>query len=129
MSFAQFLHTDDWKKEKHVPVIEIDGEAEKGKPIKVHLSVGKGIAHPNTTEHHIRWFKLFFHATGEKHPFHVGTYNFEAHAESIEGANKGPVKTEPEVWTSLIVEKSGQLLAMSYCNIHGIWESALDLEV
>lgn len=129
MSLAQFLQKDDWKKEKHIPVIEIEGAVEKGKPVSIHLSVGKGIPHPNTTEHHIRWFKLFFHANGEKYPYHVGTYQFEAHAESFEGANKGPVKSEPDVRIAVLLEKPGKLLAMSYCNIHGLWESSLELEI
>jgi len=47
MSIAQFLQKDDWKKEKHVPVIEIEEAVEKGNAVGIHLSVGKGIPHPN----------------------------------------------------------------------------------
>lgn len=128
MGFADFMQKDDWKKEKHVPVIEIVEPIEKGKAFTVNLSIGKGIPHPNTTEHHIKWFKLFFHATGDKYPFHIGTYQFEAHAESIEGANKGPVKSEPVVSATVILEKPGNLVAMSYCNIHGLWENSAVVE-
>ena len=34
----------------------------------VTVSVGKEIPHPNTTEHHIRWIKLFFKGEGENFP-------------------------------------------------------------
>ena len=36
MGITQFLQQDDWKKEKHVPVIEIEGTVEKGKVVSIH---------------------------------------------------------------------------------------------
>ncbi len=51
----ELYQSADWKKEKHTPVLEIIGEVKKGESINVKLMVGKEIAHPNTTEHHIRW--------------------------------------------------------------------------
>ncbi len=48
----KWIQTDDWKTEKHVPVIDIkkveDGIAH------VLVTVGKEIPHPNTTAHHIK---------------------------------------------------------------------------
>ncbi|MDN5332025.1 MAG: superoxide reductase [Tepidanaerobacteraceae bacterium] len=127
-SLSLQIQKDDWKKEKHVPVIELKEPAKKGEPINIHLCVGKEIPHPNTTEHHIRWIKLFFQPDGEKFSIHLGTYTFEAHAESVEGPNKGPAKCEPCVHTSVILEKPGTLIALSYCNIHGLWENSLRVD-
>ncbi|MFO7152303.1 MAG: class II SORL domain-containing protein [Bacillota bacterium] len=123
------IQKDDWKKEKHVPVIEIKGPAKKGEPVDILLCVGKEIPHPNTTEHHIRWIKLFFQPDGEKYPVHLGTYAFEAHAESVEGPNKGSAKCEPCAYTRVILEKSGTLIALSYCNIHGLWQNDLRVDL
>jgi superoxide reductase len=39
-----------------VPVIECPDALKSGKRFEIKVSVGKEIAHPNTTEHHIRWF-------------------------------------------------------------------------
>lgn len=48
----KWIQTDDWKTEKHVPVIEIV-KIEDGK-VEIRVSVGKEIPHPNTTAHHIK---------------------------------------------------------------------------
>ena len=60
------LQSADWKTEKHVPVIDCLDKINKGQTLQVEVSVGKQIAHPNTTEHHIRSIELYFLATGEK---------------------------------------------------------------
>jgi len=114
----------DWKKEKHVPVIECPSLVKMAEPFQVKVTVGKEVAHPNTTEHHIRWLKLFFQPEGEKFTYQVGNFDFSAHGESAEGPNKGPVYTRPEAAFSLQITKSGTLHALALCNIHGLWESA-----
>lgn len=53
-SIGEKIQTADWKGEKHVPVIECRDEVKAGEFVNVKLTIGKGIAHPNTTEHHIR---------------------------------------------------------------------------
>ncbi|MDW7738457.1 MAG: class II SORL domain-containing protein [Bacillota bacterium] len=123
------VQSADWKAEKHVPVIELKGKAKKGEAFDVTLSVGAEIPHPHTTEHHIRYIKLFFKPDGEKFIIQLGTYLFEAHAESVEGANAGSAKCEPKVTTSITLEKSGELLALSYCNIHGLWDNSQKVEL
>ncbi len=119
----------DWKKEKHVPVIECPDEVSVGEFFDVVLSLGKEIAHPNTTEHHIRWVTLFFHPDGAKFPYQVGRFEFSAHGESAEGPNQGPVYTNHRVSASLKIDKPGTLLAVSYCNIHGLWEGKRTVKV
>lgn len=128
-SLGDHLQTADWKAEKHVPVIELKGPVKKGETAQVKLSVGVEIPHPHTTEHHIRYIKLFFKPEGEKFVAHLGSYLFEAHGESVAGANQGSAKCEPVVTAAITLEKPGQLLAVSYCNIHGLWENSLPVDL
>jgi len=119
----------DWKKEKHVPAIECPSEVKAGEFFVVKVTLGKGIAHPNTTEHHIRWINVFFHPEGEKFSYHVGNFEFSAHGESTEGPNKGPVYTHHEVAFSMRINKPGTIHALALCNIHGLWETAKEIKL
>jgi superoxide reductase len=123
------IQTADWKAEKHVPVIESPDQVKEGVNFNVKVTLGKEIAHPNTTEHHIRWITLYFHAHGEKFNYEVGHFEFNAHGESTEGANKGSVYTNHEVTASLKISKPGSLHALAFCNIHGLWESSKDIGI
>jgi len=127
--FKELLQSADWKQEKHVPVIEVPDKIKKGEVCKVTLSVGKQIPHPNTTEHHIGWIAVYFLAEGEKFPYQIGRFEFTTHGESAQGPNTSTIYTHPEVICSLKSEKSGTIYATSYCNIHGLWKSSLDLKV
>lgn len=129
MKFTEIMQSADWKAEKHIPVIESVGNAKSGEKITVSVTVGKEIGHPNTTEHHIRWIKLFFKPANGKFAYEIGSYEFNAHGESIEGANKGPVYTEPMISTTVKLNATGVLLATAYCNIHGLWESSAEVAV
>lgn len=117
----------DWKKEKHVPVIDCADQVKAGENFEVAVTIGKDISHPNTTEHHIRWVELFFRPEGEKAAYEAGRFEFTAHGESSDGANSGPVYTHHTVKTSLSIKKPGTLIAASLCNIHGLWESSKGL--
>jgi superoxide reductase len=117
----------DWKKEKHVPVIECPAVATAAELFPVKVSIGKEIAHPNTTEHHIRWIQLFFQPEGSKLTYEVGRFEFSAHGESAAGANQGPIYTHPEAQTALRIGQPGTLYALALCNIHGLWESSKEI--
>ena len=119
----------DWKKEKHVPAVECPEEVKAGELFEVKVSLGKEIAHPNTTEHHIRWISLYFHPEGEKFTYDVGYFEFNAHGESVQGPNQGPIYTHHEIAFSMKINKPGTLYALSYCNIHGLWEYAKEIKV
>jgi superoxide reductase len=119
----------DWTKEKHVPVIEAPAEVKRGELFQVKLSVGKEIPHPNTTEHHIRWIEVYFLADGEKFPYQLGRFEFNAHGESSQGPNTSTIFTHPQVTASFKTDKAGTILASSYCNIHGLWQNNQKLEV
>jgi superoxide reductase len=87
------------------------------------------VAHPNTTEHHIRWIQLFFKPDGDKFTYEVGNYEFDAHGESADGANAGPVYTHHAITSALKIKKPGTLYATSLCNIHGLWESSKKVSI
>lgn len=95
-------------KEKHVPVIEIiDG----GEAVKI--TVGKEVPHPNTIEHHIKWIALFGVKDGRA--VHIATFDL------------GPTYGIPEVTAHVNTEGLSELIAVEYCNLHGLWESSLTL--
>lgn len=115
--FGDIIKKDDFKNEKHVPTIDSPEKVKKDEPFMVELEVGKEIAHPNTVEHHIEWMDLYVHYDGDPNTVHVGRYEF------------GPVVGEPKVKTKIKLPKSGTLLVMSHCNIHGLWEASKKIEV
>ncbi len=112
------ISSGDWKGEKHVPVIEIADKKEG--MVKVEISVGKEIKHPNTLEHHISWVELYFTPEGERFPKMVGRAAFCGHGDMI---------TEPVAAFRFSPGKSGKLHALSFCNIHGLWESDYELKL
>ena len=128
-SLGDRIQTADWKKEKHVPVIECPDTVKADEFFEVKASLGKEIAHPNTTEHHISYITLYFHPEGEKFTYQVGHYEFSAHGESVAGPNEGPVHAFHGLTTMLKITKPGTLHAVALCNIHGLWESSKEIQV
>jgi superoxide reductase len=127
MKLGDQVKTADWKTEKHVPVIECPDEVKADEVFEIKVGLGKEVAHPNTTEHHIRWIQLYYHPEGDKFSYQVGNYEFCAHGESVQGANEGPAYTHHSVAAYLKVNKPGTLYALALCNIHGLWESSRDI--
>jgi len=99
-------------KEKHVPVIELVACPECGENV-VKITVGKEVPHPNTVEHHIRWIMLFGVKSGLA--VHIATFDL------------GPTYGVPTVVTHANLGDFSELVAIEYCNIHGLWESAYSL--
>jgi superoxide reductase len=119
----------DWTKEKHVPVIDCADTVKPDEVFEVKVAIGKEIAHPNTTEHHISWISLYFLPDGEKFPYQIGRYEFSAHGASVQGPNTSSVYTHHAVTTWLKTSKAGTLLAVSMCNIHGLWQSSKEIKL
>jgi superoxide reductase len=99
-------------KEKHVPVIELVDCPECGEKV-VKITVGKEVPHPNTIEHHIKWVMLYGVKNGLA--VHVATFDL------------GPTYGVPTVVTHAQVDAFSELIAVEYCNVHGLWESAYSL--
>jgi superoxide reductase len=127
--FGELFQSADWKTEKHVPVIECPAQVKAGERFSVKVTLGKEVAHPNTTEHHIRWISVYFHPDGEKFTYQIGHFEFTAHGESAEGPNKGSIYTHHEVSLSMMTGKPGVIYAAALCNIHGLWQSQKEINV
>lgn len=121
-SLGKFLQSGDWKGEKHVPVIHLPETVKADEGFELKVSIGDAIPHPNTLEHHIVWFKVIYMAADGKFPIELANFNFAAHGEA--GAF-----TEPVGLTKVKLHTSGKIYAVSYCNIHGLWESSIDVTV
>ena len=128
-TIEEMFQSANWKEEKHVPAIECPEEVNANEMFEVKASLGKEIAHPNTTEHHIRWIQLYFKPEGDKFAYHIGSFEFAAHGESVDGVNQGPVYTNHSVVSEFKTSKPGTLIATSYCNIHGLWENSKEIKV
>jgi superoxide reductase len=125
----EFLQTADWKKEKHVPVIECPASVKSGEMFGIKISIGKEVSHPNTTEHHIRWIQVFFHPEGEQYAYQLACCEFMAHGESAKGANEGPAYTHHGATVMAMIKKPGSIHALSFCNIHGLWENSIEVKL
>ncbi|MBD3367762.1 MAG: Neelaredoxin [Candidatus Eisenbacteria bacterium] len=128
-NIGTLFQTDDWKNEKHVPVIDCNEPFTKGTPTPVTVTVGKEVDHPNTTAHHIRWIRLFFQPKDEKFPYEIANCEFSAHGASTDGPDSSTVYTHHGVTVLMKTDKPGTLIAMSFCNIHGLWQSTRDVGV
>jgi len=127
--FGELFQSADWKTEKHIPAIECPAQVGAGELFSVKVALGKEIAHPNTTEHHIRWISVYFHPDGEKFACQIGRFEFTAHGESAEGPSKGSVYTQHEVSFSMTTGKPGVIYATALCNIHGLWQSQKEITI
>jgi len=126
---GEMYQSADWKKEKHVPVIDCPNKVKADEIFEVRASIGKEVAHPNTTAHHIQWIHLYFLPDGSNFTYQVGAFTFSAHGASTDGADSGPVYTHHAVIASLKINQPGTLFATSLCNIHGLWENSARIEI
>ena len=99
-------------KEKHIPTIELVDCPACGEKV-VKITVGAETPHPNTLEHHIKWIMLFGVKAGLA--VHVATFDL------------GPTYGVPTVVTHANLGDFSELIAIEYCNIHGLWEGAYSL--
>ena len=104
-------------REKHVPHIEAPAKVAADEPFEVKVVVGKEVAHPNTIEHHIKWIQLFAKKNGDRPAVHVATFDL------------GPSYAFPTVTVPIKLNKTSTLFALEFCNVHGIWENSVKVEV
>ena len=120
--FGDLIKSGDWKGEKHVPVITCPDTVKAGEEFELKVSVGDAIGHPNAFEHYIGWFKVFFLEEGKPIPIELATFTFSAHGEL-------GMFTAPVGKTVVKLPASGTIYALSWCNIHGVWENTKDITV
>lgn len=115
--FGDLLHTSvNEGKEKHVPVIHAPEKVTPGEFFNVTVAVGEEVPHPNSAEHHIKWIQVFAQIQG-KPPIHVLTFDVAA------------TVVDPQVTFKMKLDKPADLYALAYCNIHGLWESNVKVDV
>lgn len=122
------IQSADWKAEKHAPMIDAPEEAAAGRTVTVTAHLGAAIAHPNTPVHHIAWMSLYYLPEGAKQAIQLAHQEFTAHAASMTD-QPGPALTQPRMVADVQLAKSGTLLAMAYCNLHGLWQSSKPIRV
>lgn len=127
--FESLFQSGDWKREKHVPLIEAPDSVKKGEFFKIEVTIGKEIAHPNKTEHHIRWIDVYFLPKGEKFSYQIGKVEFAAHGASTQGPDSSTVYTHHAASLSFKTDKPGTIYATSCCNIHGVWQNSKELSI
>jgi len=65
---------------------------------------------------------------GEKYPYQLGRFEFTSHGASTQGPDTSTVYTDPIVEFVFKTQKDGKIFALSYCNIHGLWEGSAELK-
>ena len=103
--------------EKHVPFIDAPASVNKGEKFTVTVQVGRVVAHPNTLEHHIATIELYALADGSPYVVKIGT------------AQLGPTFADPTVTFTAMLQNPSTLYALSYCNIHGVWDNQVRINV
>lgn len=105
-------------REKHVPVIKVPEKVKVGEEFEVVINVGEKVSHPNTIEHHIKWIQIFAEVKERPYnPIYIATFDF------------GPTFAEPKVKFRMKLKKAATLYALEYCNLHGVWENSVEIEV
>lgn len=89
--------TADWKGEKHVPHITIDGNK-----VTVDIGIEAGMPHPMTEEHWIMWIEIICKNDCYKRKF---------------------LKPGDEQKATFVVADTEGVWAKEYCNLHGLWKS------
>lgn len=129
MKIGDAVKSGDFKGEKHVPVIEAPEKVKAGELFQIQVSVGKEIPHPNKMEHHICWIQLYYKAADGAFLIELANLNFGAHGAVADITAPGIAYSEPAGTVSAKLAQSGTLIALSYCNIHGLWESSKEITV
>jgi superoxide reductase len=119
----------DWHTEKHVPAILCPDEFYAGETTPVTVSVGEEVPHPNTTDHHVSWIRLYFMPEGGSYAYEIGSFEFNAHGASTKGPDTSTVYTRPKVTVEFRTDFPGTLYATSFCNIHGLWQSSKEIRI
>ena len=84
-------NTTEGATEKHLPVVEMDGNVVK-------VSVGS-VEHPSTEEHYIAWVYL----------------------ETAHGGQRKAIKPGDKPEVSFALQDDELIAVYAYCNLHGLW--------
>ncbi len=103
------------KSRYHLPIIEVPKEVKAGEFFRIRVKVGP---HPSTPEHFISRVDVFISEEGRGfNPVLVATVSFT------------PGYVEPSIELSIKLRKNSVIHVLSYCTLHGIWESRREVRV
>ena len=88
-------NTTEAATEKHLPVVEMDGNIVK-------VSVGS-VEHPSTEEHYIAWLYL----------------------ETAHGGQRKAIKPGDKPEVSFALQDDELIAVYAYCNLHGLWKTEI----
>lgn len=88
-------NTTEAATEKHLPVVEMDGNIVK-------VSVGS-VEHPSTEEHYIAWVYL----------------------ETAHGGQRKAIKPGDKPVVSFALQDDELIAVYAYCNLHGLWKTEI----
>ena len=88
-------NTTEGATEKHLPVVEMDGNIVK-------VSVGR-VEHPSTEEHYIAWVYL----------------------ETAHGGQRKAIKPGDKPEVSFALQDDELIAVYAYCNLHGLWKTEI----
>ena len=88
-------NTTEAATEKHLPVVEMDGNIVK-------VSVGS-VEHPSTEEHYIAWVYL----------------------ETAHGGQRKAIKPGDKPEVSFALQDDELIAVYAYCNLHGLWKTVI----
>jgi len=127
-TLSGLMQSADWKKEKHVPVIDVPKKIKKGDACKLIVSVGKEYRTPTRRNTTFAGYRCIFCPRRE----------ISVSVRRVRFLRARRVGSGPEHEHRLRAaadrddfntEKSGTIFALAYCNIHGLWENSRDIEV
>ncbi len=96
--------------DRHSPFIHCETSAKKGEKFNVRVQMGNEYKHPDDFDHYIAYIQLF---SGETL---LGQTTYNAGAQ-------GSAPAHASVTFEIVPTKDMNLVAMSYCTKHGLWES------
>ena len=88
-------NTTEGATEKHLPVVEMDGNVVK-------VSVGS-VEHPSTEEHYIAWVYL----------------------QTAHGGQRKAIKPGDKPEVSFALQDDELIAVYAYCNLHGLWKTEI----
>ncbi len=109
------VYSEGEKAKNHKPIIECPDSVKAGEEFDVRIYVS---GHPSRVDHYIEYLDVYFYEDGR-----------DFNPVKILRAEFSPEYVGSEVKFKLKLEKSGTILALIYCNKHGLWESGKRIEV
>ncbi len=108
------VYSEGEKAKNHKPIIECPDSVKAGEEFEVRVYVS---GHPNKVEHSIRWIEVYFEEDGRD--FNPIMLSRSAFSEYV----------NPNVTLKVKLNRSGKIIALAYCNKHGLWENKREISV